>query len=81
MPGTGRRLIVTIKGRCNAAPWIQGCAVLARSPWRTHLRGVSPVQPMLPAIVSITAHCDEYEILKLASAYFAQAEFDRDHKR
>jgi hypothetical protein len=37
-----------------------GRTPLSRSPWRTHLRSVSAVQPILPAIDSIAAHCDGY---------------------
>ncbi len=43
------------------APWSSigpGLAPLSRSHWRTHLRSVSTVQPILPAVDSIAAHCD-----------------------
>lgn len=33
---------------------------LSRSPWLTHLRSVSAVQPIFDAIDSIAAHCDGY---------------------
>jgi hypothetical protein len=35
-------------------------APLSRSPWRTQRRSVSAVQPILPAIDSMAAHCDGY---------------------
>src|SRR5690606_28278484 len=46
--------------RCCSAVVAPGRTPLSRSPWRTHLRSVSPVQPILPAIDSIAAHCDGY---------------------
>ena len=57
---------------------IRACSALvgpARRPWsrsacRTHLRSVSPEQPIFAAI----------EILRKASAYFAMAELDRRSK-
>ena len=42
---------------------LAACTPLSRSPWRTHLRSVSPVQPILLAIDSIAAHCDGYRSL------------------
>ncbi len=32
----------------------------SRSVWRTHRRSVSAVQPILPAIDSMAAHCDGF---------------------
>src|SRR5438552_11948561 len=46
--------------RCCSVALGPGRAPLSRSPWRTHLRSVSAVQPILPAIDSIAAHCDGY---------------------
>src|SRR5690349_18673762 len=46
--------------RCCSVVVGPGRAPLSRSPWRTHLRSVSAVQPILPAIDSIAAHCDGY---------------------
>jgi hypothetical protein len=46
--------------RCWSAVVAPGRKPLSRSPWRTHLRSVLAVQPILPAIDSIAAHCDEY---------------------
>ncbi len=44
--------------RCCSVVVGPGRAPLSRSPWRTHLRSVSPVQPILLAIDSIAAHYD-----------------------
>src|SRR4051812_45691103 len=46
--------------RCCSMVVGPGRAPLSRSPWRTHLRSVSAVQPILLAIDSIAAHCDGY---------------------
>src|SRR5438552_18973292 len=46
--------------RCCSAVVLPGRTPLSRSPWRTHLRSVSPVHPILLAIDSIAAHCDGY---------------------
>src|SRR3954469_13990386 len=46
--------------RCCSAVVVPGRTPLSRSPWRTHLRSVSAVQPILEAIDSIAAHCDGY---------------------
>jgi len=46
--------------RCCSAVVAPGRTPLSRSPWRTHWRSVSAVQPILPAIDSIAAHCDGY---------------------
>ncbi len=46
--------------RCYSTVDAPGRTPLSRSPWRTHLRSVSAVQPILPAIDLIAAHCDGY---------------------
>jgi len=46
--------------RCCSAIVAPGRTRQSRSPWQTHLRRVSLVQPILAAIDSIAAHCDRY---------------------
>jgi hypothetical protein len=46
--------------RCCSAVVAPGLTPPSCLPWRTHLRSVSAMQPILPAIDSIAAHCDGY---------------------
>ena len=49
-----------LQNETSSAVVAPGRTPLSRSPWRTYLRSVSAVQPILPAIDSIAAHCDGY---------------------